>query len=108
MTDADVIRSVDPSAAVGVLGALMRTAGRPPGGELRARDLLTRPPVSIRPEATIAEAAVLMTETPRKVLSVTDAAGHLLGIVDRADLLRAAGDALRDLAPPSRAGDDDE
>jgi len=107
VNDADIMRSVDPSAAGGVLGALMRTAGRPLGGQLRARDLLSRPPVSVRSDATIAEAAVLMTETPRKILCITDADGRLLGIVDRADLLLAAGEALRDLAP-SAGNDDDE
>jgi CBS domain-containing protein len=48
-----------------------------------------------------------MTEKRFKVLCVVDGDGRLLGILDRADLLRAAGDALRDLAATSRGGDDD-
>jgi CBS domain-containing protein len=42
-----------------------------------------------------------------KILSVVDGVGRLLGIVDRADLLRAAGNAVRDLATGSRGDDDD-
>ena len=109
VNDADVIRSVDPSADAGVLGTLMRTAGRPPAGRLTARELLARPPLTIGPDATIAEAARLTTETRRKVLCVVDDEGRLLGMVDRADLLRAAGDALRELgAGAASDGDDDD
>jgi len=43
-----------------------------------------------------------MTEKRFKILCVVDGDGRLLGIVDRADLLRAAGDALRELASASR------
>jgi CBS domain-containing protein len=108
INDADLVRSVDPSAESGILAALMRTAGRPAGSKLRARDLLSRPPVTVHADATIAQAAVLMTERPRKLLCVTDETGRLIGILDRADLLRAAGDALRDLPPPSGHDDDDD
>ena len=108
VNDADVIRTVDPSAAAGVLGTLMRTAGRPPAGRLTARELLARPPLTIGPDATIAEAARLTTETRRKVLCVVDDEGRLLGMVDRADLLRAAGDALRELGAGAPSDDDDD
>ena len=96
ITDADVIRSVDPAS--GVLGALMRTAGRPGGSGVTAGQLLSRPITTIAPDATIADAARLMVEQRRKILCVVDASGALLGIVDRADLLRAAETALVDLA----------
>lgn len=95
VTDADVIRSVDPAS--GVLGALMRTAGRPSGLEVTAGELLTRPVLTIGPDATIAEAAHLMTESGRKILCIVGPSGQLLGIVDRADLLRAAGEALSEI-----------
>ena len=104
VTDADVIRSVDP--ATGVLGALMRTAGRPSGSGVSAKGLLTRPLITIGPDDTIAKAAQVMIEARRKILCVVDADGALLGIVDRADLLRAAGSALRELV--TAAEDDDD
>jgi CBS domain-containing protein len=108
VSDAEVLRSVDPAASAGVVGALMRTAGRPAAGNLRARELVGRAPLTAGPETPIADAARLMTETRFKVLCVVDGDGRLLGIVDRADLLHAAGDALRELASASRAGDDDD
>jgi CBS domain-containing protein len=103
VTDADVIRSVDPAS--GVLGALMRTAGRPSGVGITAGELLTRPVISIGPDASVAEAARLMTESRRKILCIVDRGDRLLGIVDRADLLRAAGQALSEI---SGSWDDDD
>jgi CBS domain-containing protein len=107
VTDADLIRIVDPSASVGIVEALMGAAGRPPSAKVTARELLTRPPLTVGPSTPIAEAARLMTERGFKILCVVDTGGRLLGIVDRADLLRAAGAALRDLASASRDRDDD-
>jgi CBS domain-containing protein len=108
VSDADVLRSVDASASGGVVGALMRSAGRPPGGRVTARDVIAREPVTVAPETPIAEAARLMTESRFKVLCVVDSDQRLVGIVDRADLLHAAGDALRELAAASRTeGEDD-
>jgi CBS domain-containing protein len=57
--------------------------------------------LTVRPETPIAGAARLMTESRFKVLCVVGEDGRLLGIVDRADLLHAAGDALRELASAS-------
>jgi len=105
VTDADVIRSVDPAS--GVLGALMRTAGRPVGIGVTAGELLTRPALTIGPDATIAEASRVMTESRRKILCVVGPAGELLGVVDRADLLRATGDVLREIATVSEDDEDD-
>ncbi|MHB8460272.1 MAG: DUF190 domain-containing protein [Candidatus Limnocylindrales bacterium] len=106
VSDADIIASVDPAAANGLLGALMRAAGRPTGSGLTAARLIRRPLVTIAATATIAEAARLMIDERRKVLSVTDSSGRLLGIVDRADLLAATGEALWELTA-SPADDDD-
>jgi CBS domain-containing protein len=108
ISDADVLRSVDPSASAGIVGALMRTAGRSPAGKITARELVAREPLTVGPATPIADAARLMTESRFKILCVVDQDRRLLGIVDRADLLRAAGDALDELAAASRAGDDDD
>lgn len=53
-----------------------------------AGEAMSAPPVTIRPERPIREAAALMTEKGINRLPVVDA-GQLLGIVTRADLLRA-------------------
>ena len=101
VTDADILKAVDPSASVGIVGALMRTAGRPPTVRITAREVIARPPVTVATDTPIAEGARVMTEKRFKILCVVDEDGRLLGIVDRADLLRAAGDALRELAAAS-------
>lgn len=108
ISDADVLRSVDAASSGGVIGALMRSTGRPPGGRVVARDVIAREPLTVGPQSPIAEAARAMTETRFKVLCVVDEDGLLLGIVDRADLLRAAGGALRELAAASRPGGADD
>lgn len=108
VSDADVLRSVDPSANAGVVGALMRTAGRSPAGKTTAGQLVARPALTAGPTTPIAEAARLMTEFRFKVLCVVDGERRLLGIVNRADLLHAAGDALRELAAASGEGTDDD
>lgn len=98
VSDAEVLRSVNPSTTTGVVGALMRSTGHVPGEKLRAAQVVARTPIFASPAMPIAEAAQLMTETRFKVLCVVDGDRRLLGIVDRGDLLRAAGDALRDLS----------
>ena len=52
-----------------------------------AADLMTSPAVTIRPEATVAEAARIMTVRHLKQLPVVDGDGRLRGVVSRRDLL---------------------
>jgi CBS domain-containing protein len=54
-----------------------------------ARDVMTAPPICIVPEADVSVAASRMLEHKINRLPVVDGNGHLLGIVARADLLRA-------------------
>jgi CBS-domain-containing membrane protein len=110
VSDADVLRSVEPSGSGGVLGALMRTTPRPAGGGTIAAEHMGRPALAVSKETTIAEAARQMTESRQKVLCVVDDERRLLGIVDRADLLAAAGSAVAGLATLGRidgVGDDE-
>jgi CBS domain-containing protein len=107
VTDSDVLRSVEPSGG-GVLGALMRTGARPTGGTKVSAHELSKPALAVEPDTTIAEAARRMTESRQKILAVVDPDRRLLGIVDRADLLAAAGDAVAGLAAIGREGSDDE
>ncbi|HXM58471.1 MAG TPA: CBS domain-containing protein [Candidatus Dormibacteraeota bacterium] len=64
----------------------------PHGDEARAMGrnagaLMTAPVVTVRPEATLTEAARLMHRQHVKRLPVVDGSGALVGIVSRADLL---------------------
>ena len=54
-----------------------------------ARDLMTRPAITVRPEAHLTDAAHLMHENRVKRLFVTDLEGRVLGVVCRLDVLSA-------------------
>lgn len=53
-----------------------------------AAEIMTRHPISVAPEATIAEAAQLMLQHRISGLPVTDTDGTVVGIVTEGDLLR--------------------
>jgi CBS domain-containing protein/nucleotide-binding universal stress UspA family protein len=70
---------------------------RPPRGEsgLTAADLMTRSPITVRPDDTLAHAVRLMMQHQVKRLIVVDDSGRLLGLVDRREVLRLlAGDVV--------------
>ncbi|WP_129305296.1 CBS domain-containing protein [Streptomyces sp. L2] len=83
-------------------------------GALTAGDLMSSPAVTVRADATLAEAARLMAREGVKRLPVVDRTGLLAGIVSRTDLLKVflrddediAAEVRRDIAsclvpPPS-------
>lgn len=53
-----------------------------------AAELMSTPAVTVRPEASVAEAARVMHERRVKRLPVVDQEGHVVGIASRADLLK--------------------
>ncbi|MET8535965.1 CBS domain-containing protein [Streptomyces sp. NPDC005065] len=57
-------------------------------GSVRAKDLMTTPAVTVKPDAPLPQAARLMADRHVKRLPVVDADGSLKGIVSRADLLK--------------------
>jgi len=52
------------------------------------RELMSSPAVTVRPDASIKEAARLLTEHGITAMPVVDKAGALLGVVSEADLIR--------------------
>jgi CBS domain-containing protein len=52
-------------------------------------DIMTSPALTIKPEASIAEAVRIMDEKRIRRLTVVDEKGGLIGIVTRADVLKA-------------------
>lgn len=70
----------------GITGMLHRREQQKAGG-VTAADLMTSPAVTVTPEDTAKHAARLMYARRVKRLPVTDAAGHLVGIISRADVL---------------------
>ncbi|MGW2648909.1 CBS domain-containing protein [Streptomyces sp. NPDC001393] len=65
-----------------------RPADMAKAGALTAADLMSSPAVTVRANATLAEAARTMAQEGVKRLPVVDASGLLAGIVSRGDLLR--------------------
>lgn len=65
-----------------------RRSDRGKAAGLLARELMTTPVVTIRPDESLGEAARLIHRKQVKRLPVVDERGRLLGIVSRADLLK--------------------
>lgn len=57
-------------------------------GAVTAEELMTAPAITIGPDATLAQAARVMTGSRIKRLPVVDAGGTVVGIVSRSDLLK--------------------
>jgi CBS domain-containing protein len=93
VSEADILvkeRGPEPRH-VGLIGWLLGGGVADPE-KLAARtagDAMTSPAITIRPNGRVSEAARLMTEEGIKRLPVVDPDGKLLGIVTRADLVRA-------------------
>ncbi len=68
-------------------GPLARHSDKVKAEALTAGKLMTRPAVTIRPTASLAEAARLMHARHVKRLPVVDATGRLVGVLSRVDLL---------------------
>ncbi|HEX6470258.1 MAG TPA: CBS domain-containing protein [Streptosporangiaceae bacterium] len=105
VSEADLLaRAERPDRGLGRLGplarpmrlALLARGGRGRRGRrtrtaahaLTAGDLMSAPPITVGPDAGIAEAARIMHVQGVKRLPVADERGYLLGIVSRRDLLR--------------------
>jgi CBS domain-containing protein len=99
VSDADLIRCVDPAAHPTLLRAL---AARVPfvrhspeeqallhRAPACAADVMTRPAVTVTADTPLPAAIKRMLDARKKILVVVDADGRVVGAVDRADLLRA-------------------
>jgi CBS domain-containing protein len=71
----------------GMIGGLLRRKEQGKARGVTAADLMTRPAVTISPDAAIENAARLMYKSKVSRLPVVDADGHLTGIISRADVL---------------------
>ncbi len=99
ITDAELIERLTPRARPGVLSALMHRIPFVPGSReaeealrhttgTRARDLMTRDIVVAREDEPVREVLARMLRQGKKIVPVVDERGALVGMVDRADLLR--------------------
>ena len=83
VSESDLLAAQDQAARPGPAPAVSRA----PGLTLLAGDLMTAPPVTIGPDATLVAAARLMNARGVRRLPVTGADCQLIGIVSRRDLL---------------------
>jgi CBS domain-containing protein len=77
----------EPEGMPGMITGMLRRKEQEKARGVTAGDLMTSPPVIVRPEDTIEHAARLMYTRRVKRLPVVDATGHLVGIISRADVL---------------------
>ncbi len=97
VTDAELLERLTPSLRPGALRSLMnRLPFAHPKGDATAEqhakargaaDLMIRDVPAATEDTLLSHAIALMLQGSHKVLAVTDAAGRLVGVVDRADLL---------------------
>jgi len=106
VSDAELIERLTPTLKSSALRTLMsrlpfaHPKEDPIGAHARgstAADVMTRHFAKIREDVMLSEAIALMLQEGQKMLAVTDQTGHLVGIVDRADLLHG-------LVPPPAPG----
>jgi CBS domain-containing protein len=93
VSDQDLLARLDPGGETGLMAALMRRGHLSPetrsAARLAARDVMRGPVVAVAANVPVREAAQRMLDARRKVLPITDADARLIGVVDRADLLKA-------------------
>jgi CBS-domain-containing membrane protein len=71
----------------GAVTGLLRHQQHEKADALTAGEMMTHPPVTVRPDDTVEHAARMMYTLRVKRLPVVDAGGHLIGIVSRSDVL---------------------
>ena len=86
VSEADMLTR-EALADPGMLDGLLHHRDRAKARGVTAGELMTAPVVTVAPEDTVEHAAKLMYNRRVKRLPVTDADGHLVGIVSRTDVL---------------------
>jgi CBS-domain-containing membrane protein len=87
VSEADLLTKEALGDEPGVLNGILHRRDQAKARGVTAGDLMTAAVVAVRPEDTVEHAAKLMYDRRVKRLPVTDASGHLVGIVSRADVL---------------------
>ncbi|MFB6706737.1 CBS domain-containing protein [Streptomyces sp. NPDC056333] len=72
----------------GMIEHMRRLGDIAKAGSVRAKDLMTSPAVTVKPDTSLPRAARVMADRHIKRVPVVDADGSLKGIVSRADLLK--------------------
>ena len=88
VSEADLlVKEAVQAAGSSLVAALRHVREEDKASGVTAGDLMTRPAITIGPDATVAEAARIMYDRRVKRLPVVNASGHLVGIISRVDVL---------------------
>jgi CBS domain-containing protein len=87
VSEADLLTKEALDDEPGVLAGILHRKDQAKARGVTAGDLMTATVVAVRPDDTVEHAARLMYDRRVKRLPVTDADGHLAGIISRADVL---------------------
>src|SRR5690349_9994116 len=87
VSEADMLNKEALIDEPGVISGILHHRDQVKARGITAGDLMTTAVVAVRPDDTVEHAARLMYDRRVKRLPVTDADGHLLGIISRADVL---------------------
>jgi CBS domain-containing protein len=87
VSEADMLTKEALDGEPGVFSSILHRRDNEKARGITAGDLMTAAVVAVRPDDTVEHAAKLMYDRRVKRLPVTDADGHLLGIISRADVL---------------------
>jgi CBS domain-containing protein len=87
VSEADMLNKEALGDEPGVFGGILHRRDQAKARGITAGDLMTTAVVAVRPDDTVEHAARLMYDRRVKRLPVTDAQGHLVGIISRADVL---------------------
>lgn len=88
VSQADMLnKEADLAANAGPLSGILRFRDHEKAAGITAAELMTSPPITIGPDAPLAEAARLMRDRRVKRLPVVGPTDRLLGIISRSDVL---------------------
>ena len=93
VSEADILGSAGMGSSFTFKDIIRRLLGEPLAGHrqgVRVGDIMSRPPITILPGADMGAAAKILSERRIKRLPVVDGDGRLIGIISRADIVRAA------------------
>ena len=94
ITEADVLSMVGMRKEHGFKDIIRHILGEPlsrPKGSRRLQDVMSTPAITTGPDADIREVALKLDEKRIKSLPVVDEQGRLIGVISRADIVRAIG-----------------
>ena len=87
VSEADMLNKEADQASPGTFASMLRFQDHEKAAGVTAADMMTSPVATIGPDELVVDAARLMRDRRVKRLPVTNATGHLVGIVSRVDVL---------------------